>query len=127
MTFFEEMAQVVVDLLGPGEDSFGEEITFERAAAGYNPSTMRATTVAPRRMTTYGTADADLLPVSTENTLTARYERVLYAVPKVGGLSFVPGQNDRVTLEARRWQVMETGHVVKQGIPLLWICGLAAA
>ena len=124
MSFAQEMADLATELLDPAE--FGEVVRIERAAAGsYDAATRRRTAGAPIVQDVHGTLDSELTPASGAGGLTARYERVLTAAPTPGG--FEPKQQDRVVAEGRTWQVMETGHVIKQGVPILWICGLASA
>lgn len=128
MSFYEEMAAVALELLGPGDDTFGEQVTITRPAAGYDPVTRRKANGTDLVQVLWGTIDpggkgqGDLAPVSQQGGLAPNFERLLTAVPTPGG--FEPGVNDRVFGEGKNYQVMETAHIVKQGLPILWVCGL---
>ena len=126
MSFYDDMAALAVELLGPGSD-FGEQLTIERPTGGYNQATRTTTAGAPLTMTVWGTTDADSLgAVSAPGALAATYERVLMAVPSTSPGAFTPGQGDRVIAD-RTYQVEKTAHVVKAGKAILWMAGLATA
>lgn len=122
MSFFDDIQQVAIDLLGPGSDSFGEPITIKRPVASYDPVTRKTGNTAPLEQEVYGTFDSELVPTTSTGSFTKRFAQILTAVPTTGG--FEPGAGDRVVWNGQVWQVMETGNIIKQGIPLLWVCGL---
>jgi hypothetical protein len=125
VTFYEEMAETARELIGPGSE-FGEALTFERPAGGYDAATRKKTAGAGLSQPASGTFDSDLTPVSLSASLAATHERVVTAVPD-GAVVFDPGQNDRCIGDGQTWIVMETAHVRKQGVLLLWVCGLKSA
>lgn len=132
MSFAEEMADLARELLSEEEDMGAEPILIQRVTAGtgpatYNPATRTiepAATPAPLEQTVRGILDAEL---PRPDGLIGVFERVLYAAPLTSG-GFEPAEEDRLpSVEGRAWIVKATGHVIKQGIPILWICGLASA
>ncbi len=129
MTFAEEMAEVTAELLGPGDDTFGEQFTISRGGDGYDAATRRRTAGGEQSFTVWGTFDSELAKVSGSGGLVSTHERILYAAPSTaeGAEIFEPGQAHLVVGEGRTWLVDEVAHVVKQGTPILWICGLKRA
>lgn len=125
MTFYEEMAALVVELLGPGSD-FGEQLRIERAVDQYDPETRKKTKGPPLVQLPFGTCDSELAPVTAAGTLTRKHQAVMTAVPLPE--AFTPGVDDRVVDAAgQQFVIAETGHVIKQGVQLVWIAGLQSA
>lgn len=128
MSFFSEMRDLVIELLGPGSD-FGEPVTVTRSVSTYNSTTRKAVAGAPLVQALYGTFDPvgaagdTLSPAMMGTGLTRAHERVVTLVPALTG-GFEPGAADVVTGEGRSYVVEETAHVIKQGIPIVWVCGL---
>jgi len=126
VTFFEEMAALVVELLGPGSD-FGEQLRIERAVDQYDPDTRKKVKGPPLVQLPFGTCDSDLAPVTAAGTLTRKHQAVMTAVP-VENPEFIPGVDDRVIdMAGQHFVIVETGHVIKQGVQLVWIAGLQSA
>lgn len=130
MSFFEEMAELVLELLDVDDpDSFGELISFERPIGGYDPVTRKKVTGQPKRQQLAGTLKTKLSDVALPNTLIAKFDGVIIAAPDTSSLGFAPGVGDMVTIDTGSvsYKVAETAHVVKRGIPIAWICGVNTA
>ena len=127
MGFYDDMAVMVRELLGEGPDSFGEDIEIKRGSGAYDSAT-RKRSAGSTAQTVRGTLDSELASAFNADTLVGRYERVLYAAPlETGGFEPKGGDRAESAGEGKVVQVAETGHVIKQGIAILWVCGLEAA
>jgi hypothetical protein len=129
MSFADDIAEVVHELLDPGADTLGEDVVIRRPGAGtYDPTTRkRSIAGTPLEQTLRGTFDdPGLTPASIEGGLSERHDRILYAVPAPTG-GFEPKQADEVDGETRSYRVNQTAHVRKQGVDILWVCGLKLA
>lgn len=125
MSFGQEIADAAAEILGPGDDTLGEQFVMSRSGGGYDATTRKKTAGAAVTQTLWGTLDSELVPASISQGLASTHDRVLYAVPTTGG--YEPAQADRLAAEGRVWQVEKTAHVIKQSVPILWICGLKQA
>lgn len=128
MAFVDDMVALANELLGPGEDTFGEDVTISRPDAGaYDANTRRRTAGTPLEQVVRGTFESEVLTAAhIEGGLSTRHARVLYAAPRPTG-GFEPRGADRVAGEGRTYQVTETAHIIKQNKPILWVCGLEVA
>lgn len=129
MTFFEEMADLVAELLDPeDDDSFGEAIVFTRAQGGYDKDTRKATPTAAKTQTLAGSLNTKLSNVAIPGGLIAKYDGVIIASPRpISGDEFVPGVGDRATVAGVSYSVEETAHVKKRGIAIAYMCGVKTA
>lgn len=128
MTFFEEMAELVLELLDVDDpDSFGEQVAFERPSGTYDAATRKKASGSPKRQTLPGTLKTKLSDVALPNSLIAKFDGVVIAAPDTSSLGFAPGIGDKVTVGSVDYVVRETAHVVKRGIPIAWICGVDTA
>lgn len=124
MSFATDMADLAVELLDPAE--FGEAVVINRPQGAYDAATRKRGSVAPLTQTLSGSLSSKL-PGGRFEGMAERYARVMLAAPAASG-GFEPKQDDRVTAElGRKWIVAATAHVIKQGVPILWVCGLETA
>lgn len=125
MTFATEMADLVVELLGP-DGEFGEAATVRRPGSGYDPVTRRATTGDELVMHMRGTFDSSLSRVA-EGALTRRFERSFagYVALEGGDTEFEPGAGDTIEGDGKTWNILEAAPTRKQGTLILYEFGLA--
>jgi hypothetical protein len=128
VSFVQEMADLAHELLDEGDETFGEDVVVTRPdAGGYDPSTRRRTGGTPQAQTLRGTFDdPGLTPAGMEGGLAERHDRICTCAPALTG-GFEPRKADQVAGEGRTYEVSETAHIVKQGIPVLWVMGLKRA
>ena len=128
MTFFEEMAGLAHEFLDPGDDTWGEDVVISYPAAdSYDSATRKRVAGTSVTQTVRGTFESPgLRSALFDGSAAEKFDRILYAAPLASG-GFEPKGGHKVAGEGNTYVVDATDHVKKQGLPILWVCGLKLA